>query len=32
MGAFVLPPALCAMGWLCTAVMAAAVAIMFAMW
>lgn len=29
---FVLPRALWAMGWLCTAVMAAAVTIMFATW
>ena len=32
MGRFVLPWALWAMGWLCTAVMAVAVAIMFATW
>jgi NRAMP (natural resistance-associated macrophage protein)-like metal ion transporter len=32
MGQFVLPVPLRAMGWLCTAVMAAAVAIMFATW
>jgi Mn2+/Fe2+ NRAMP family transporter len=32
MGRFTLPPGLCAMGWLCTAVMAAAVGIMFATW
>jgi NRAMP (natural resistance-associated macrophage protein)-like metal ion transporter len=32
MGQFVLPKALCAMGWLCTSVMAVAVAIMFATW
>ena len=32
MGRFVLPRALWAMGWLCTAVMAVAVAIMFATW
>ncbi len=32
MGRFTLPPCLCAMGWLCTAVMAAAVGIMFATW
>jgi NRAMP (natural resistance-associated macrophage protein)-like metal ion transporter len=32
MGQFTLPAALCAMGWLCTAVMAAAVGIMFATW
>jgi Mn2+/Fe2+ NRAMP family transporter len=32
MGAFVLPPALCAIGWLCTGAMMAAVALMFATW
>ncbi len=32
MGRFVLPRALWAMGWLCTGVMAVAVAIMFATW
>lgn len=32
MGAFVLPRPLWAMGWLCTAVMAVAVAVMFATW
>jgi NRAMP (natural resistance-associated macrophage protein)-like metal ion transporter len=32
MGQFILPPALCVMGWLCTAVMAIAVGIMFATW
>jgi Mn2+/Fe2+ NRAMP family transporter len=32
MGRFTLPRGLCAMGWLCTAVMAAAVGIMFATW
>jgi hypothetical protein len=32
MGAFVVPRALWAMGWLSTAVMAAAVAAMFATW
>ena len=32
MGQFTLPPALCAMGWLCTAVMTVAVGIMFATW
>jgi Mn2+/Fe2+ NRAMP family transporter len=32
MGQFVLPRALWVMGWLCTAVMAVAVAIMFATW
>ena len=32
MGRFVLPPLLSVMGWLCTGVMAAAVAIMFATW
>ena len=32
MGQFALPAALWAMGWLCTAVMAVAVAIMFATW
>lgn len=32
MGRFALPPALRAMGWLCTAVMAAAVGTMFATW
>ncbi len=32
MGQFTLPPALCALGWLCTAVMAVAVGIMFATW
>jgi len=32
MGAFVLPPVLCAVGWLCTGAMMAAVALMFATW
>jgi NRAMP (natural resistance-associated macrophage protein)-like metal ion transporter len=32
MGAFVLPPALWAVGWLCTAAMTVAVALMFATW
>ena len=32
MGQFTLPPALCAMGWLCTGVMTVAVGIMFATW
>jgi NRAMP (natural resistance-associated macrophage protein)-like metal ion transporter len=32
MGQFILSPRLCAMGWLCTAVTAVAVAIMFATW
>jgi NRAMP (natural resistance-associated macrophage protein)-like metal ion transporter len=32
MGQFTLPRALCAMGWLCTGVMAVAVGIMFATW
>jgi NRAMP (natural resistance-associated macrophage protein)-like metal ion transporter len=32
MGRFTLPRGLCVMGWLCTAVMAAAVGIMFATW
>jgi Mn2+/Fe2+ NRAMP family transporter len=32
MGRFTLSPGLCAMGWLCTAVMAVAVGIMFATW
>ena len=32
MGRFTLSPALCAMGWLCTGVMAVAVGIMFATW
>jgi NRAMP (natural resistance-associated macrophage protein)-like metal ion transporter len=32
MGQFTLPPVLCTMGWLCTAVMTAAVVIMFATW
>ena len=32
MGAFVLPPALCAVGWLCTGAMSVAVALMFATW
>ena len=32
MGPFTLPPYLCAMGWLCTAVMTVAVGIMFATW
>jgi Mn2+/Fe2+ NRAMP family transporter len=32
MGPFTLPPWLCGLGWLCTAVMAAAVGIMFATW
>jgi NRAMP (natural resistance-associated macrophage protein)-like metal ion transporter len=32
MGQFTLPPALCVMGWLCTAVMTVAVVIMFATW
>jgi NRAMP (natural resistance-associated macrophage protein)-like metal ion transporter len=32
MGPFTLPRALCVMGWMCTAVMAAAVAIMFVTW
>jgi NRAMP (natural resistance-associated macrophage protein)-like metal ion transporter len=32
MGRFVLPRTLCAMGWLCTCVMAVAVVIMFATW
>ena len=32
MGRFVLPLPLCVMGWLCTAVMTAAVAILFATW
>ena len=32
MGAFILPRPLCAMGWLTTGVMAAAVAAMFATW
>ena len=32
MGRFTLPPVLCAMGWLCTAVMVVAVGIMFVTW
>ncbi|HEY0425823.1 MAG TPA: divalent metal cation transporter, partial [Rhodopila sp.] len=32
MGQFTLPPVLCTMGWLCTAVMTVAVVIMFATW
>jgi NRAMP (natural resistance-associated macrophage protein)-like metal ion transporter len=32
MGRFTLPPVLCAMGWLCTAVMTVAVGIMFVTW
>jgi hypothetical protein len=32
MGAFVLPRALWAMGWLCTAAMTVAVGLMFATW
>jgi Mn2+/Fe2+ NRAMP family transporter len=32
MGRFTLPPVLCGMGWLCTAVMALAVGVMFVTW
>ena len=32
MGPFTLPPLLCVLGWICTAVMAVAVGIMFATW